>query len=321
MLSGFAAIRPRPAFGPSPAGTRPPPAACGFTLAELVVALGVAGTAFGAFALAVAQQERVHAELARRVRAHAQLREGLAALTADLRAASPAAGDIAASGARDSSLELRTTIGTAVVCDVAIGSVTGALASFVTPPKAGDTAWAYLASDSSAAWAPLPIAGVGTVSASRATACALPAAAASIVGVRQLRRSWYSLELSQPVRSDIPIGTPLRITRPARYSLYRSTDARWYLGRREWSPARGRFETIQPVSGPYPPYASEASESSGLELRYFDADAVQIPSGSPATDRIAQVTVLLRTPAPSGNARTQARRDVTSVTIALRNSP
>jgi hypothetical protein len=296
-----------------------PAARRGSTLAELVIALSVGGVAFGAFALAVAQQERVHAELARRVRARAQAREGLAALAADLRAVSPAAGDIAVGGARDSSLELRTTIGTAVACDVAAGSITGALASFVTSPKAGDTAWVYVATDSNASWTPLAIAGVGTISATQAPACAFPAAASSVIGDRQSRRSWYSLELSEGVGFEIPIGTPLRITRLVRYSLYRSTDARWYLGRREWSPARARFETSQPVSGPYRPYAQEGSESSGLELRYFDADAVQVPSGSLASDRIAQVTVVLRAPPPAGG-HARARRDVTSVTIALRNS-
>jgi hypothetical protein len=290
-----------------------------FTLAELVVALSVAGVAFGAFALAVAQQERVHAELARRVRARGQVRDGLAALAADLRAVSPAAGDIASGSARDSSVEFRTTIGTAVVCDIANGSITGALASFVTPPKVGDTAWAYLAGDSSAGWTPLPIAGARAASASQANLCAFRPTAASVIGDRLARRAWYSLELSQPVGPQISVGTPLRITRPVRYSLYRSTDARWYLGRREWSPARGRFETTQPVSGPYRPYASEATQSSGLELRYFDAGAIQVPSGSIASDRIAQLTVLVRAPPPSGNAQARTR-DVTSVTISLRNS-
>jgi hypothetical protein len=284
-----------------------------------VIALGVGGVAFGAFALAVAQQERVHAELARRVRAHGQLRDGLAALAADLRAVSPAGGDIPAGGARDSAVELRTTIGTAVVCDVATASITAALASFVASPKAGDTVWVYVASDSSAAWSPLPIGGVGTISGNRA--CVLPAAASSIIGHRQTSRSWYSLELSEPLRSEIPTGAPLRITRRVRYSLYRSADDRWYLGRREWSPARARFESVQPVSGPYRQYASEGSEASGLELRYFDRDSVQLPSGSPAGDRIAQVTVVLRAPAAARSGRARWRRDVTSVTIGLRNAP
>jgi hypothetical protein len=282
------------------------------------MALGVAGVAFGAFALAVAQQERIHAELARRVRSHQQLREGVGALAADLRAVSPAAGDIAAGSARDSSLELRTTIGTAVVCEVAPRSITGAVASFVASPRAGDTAWAYAASDSSAGWTALALSGVSTVSAAT---CAFPAAASNVIGDRQGGRPRYSLELSDPVGPEIAIGTPLRITRHVRYSLYRSADARWYLGRREWSLARSRFETIQPVSGPYQPYASQASQSSGLELRYFDRDAVEIPSASFASDRIAQVTIELRALAAARDGRARERRDVTSVTIALRNAP
>ena len=300
-------------------GSLPKAARQGFTVVELIVALAVGGVAFGAFALAVAQQERVHAELARRVRARGQLREGLSALAADLSGISPAAGDIAIGAAHDSSLELRTTIGTAVVCEVLTGAIRGALASFVASPKAGDTAWAYLAADSAAAWKPIPIVSAAILPGSGSANCAFSAAAASITGAGGARRSVYSLQPSEPV-DGLAVGTPLRITRPARYSLYRSADERWYLGRREWSPARRWFETIQPVSGPYRPYAAEASQSSGLELRYFDADGAQVTSGSGATHRVAQLQLALRAAAPTERS-TSPQRDVTSITISLRNRP
>jgi hypothetical protein len=310
-----------PAARPALAATRRPlPARHAFTLAEVIVALGVGGVALGAFALAVGHQERVHAELGRRVRARGQSREGLAALMADLRAVSPAAGDFAVGAALDSSVELRTTIGTAVVCEVSNRSITGALASFVTSPQAGDTAWAYATSDTSASWTPLALLRVATLPGDRPSTCAFPARASNVIGGLPTLRAWYSLEVSEP-SAGFPIGTPLRITRPVRYSLYRSPDSRWYLGRREWSPAQGRFETIQPVSGPYRPYASEANQTSGLELRYVDRDATQVPSGSLASDRIAQVTVVLRSPSPPGEGQARDRRDVTAVTVALRNSP
>ena len=47
------------------------------------------------------------------------------------------------------------------------------------------------------------------------------------------------------------IGAPVRFTRPVRYSLYRAADGDWYLGEREWNPTTVRFNTIQPVSGPF----------------------------------------------------------------------
>jgi prepilin-type N-terminal cleavage/methylation domain-containing protein len=299
----------------------PPPASrSGFTLAELVVGLAVGGVVFGAFALAVARQERVHSVLAARVRARAQVREGAAALVTDLRGISPAAGDIAAGTARDSAIELRTTIGSTVVCEVTAQSVVGALSSFVTPPTASDTAWAYLASDTAASWVPLALAGAGTLPADQLSTCAFPPTASSVIGHRGATRRSYALALSEPP-PQIPIGTPIRVTRPARYSLYRSADSSWYLGRREWSSARGRFETIQPVSGPYPSYAPEGSGTSGLELRYFDSSGEPVPSGSLTTHGIARVTIVTRLPPSAADRRVLDRRDVTSATVAFRNSP
>ena len=297
---------------------RPPCARQGFTLAELVVAVGVGGVAFGAFALVVAQQERTHAELARRVRAHSQAREGLTALVTELRAVSPLAGDIPAGEARDSSIEFRTAVGNAVVCDLADNVAGLALASFVTPPEPGDTAWAYVGEDAPSAWTPLALVGVRT---DRVPTCDLPATVSGLIDGRRAGRPRYSLELSEVMPRLIQPGTPLRITRRVRYSLYRAPDGRWYLGRREWSQARDRFETIQPVAGPYQPYASEASQTSGLELRYVDRGGVQVTSGSPDSDRIAQLIVVLRTPPPPGDSQLRGRRDMIAAALAVRSPP
>lgn len=290
-------------------------AARGFTLTELVVALAVGGTALTAFALMVAHQERAHGELARRVRARAHLREGLAPLVTDLRAISPHAGDLPAGSARDSSVELRTTIGSAVVCEVAGQSVTAALASFVAHPEAGDTVWAYVAGDTGQTWTPLPVAAAVTLPADRTLSCPFPPRASSVVGGRRADRGPYALELVDlPV--GIGVGTPIRVTRPTSYSLYRSPDSRWYLGRREWVAARGRFETIQPVSGPFWSYAPRVHQTSGLELHYADSAGTEVTSGSAASDRVAQVTIVLRATA---DGRIRERRDVTSITVAPRN--
>jgi prepilin-type N-terminal cleavage/methylation domain-containing protein len=297
--------------------TRCPLAASrGFTLAELVVALSLGGVAIGAFALVVARQERVHAELARRVRAQTQLREGVTALVADLHAVSPAAGDILPGGARDSSIEFRATIGTAVSCEVRDRTVLVALASFVTSPKGGDTAWVYTKSSPEPVWAPLALEGLAATQPEVPPGCPFPPEAGSIIG-RAVSRRWYSLVLAVAPTAALPAGTPIRITRPVRYSLYRAPDGQWYLGRREWSTALGRFETVQPVSGPYRVYAPPGQQLSGFELQYRDTGRVEIPSGSAATDRIAEVTVAAR--APPRPLETWARRGVTSVTVGLRN--
>lgn len=293
----------------------------GFTLTELLVALGVGGAAFGAFALVVARQERVHGELARRIRARAQLRDGLTALVSDLRGVSPAAGDIPVGEARDSSIQFRATVGTAVVCEIRDRTVVTGLSSFVTPPGPGDTAWAYLARDGAAAWLPLPIGDAFTPGESEASRCLFPPGAASLFHRGRGPGTRYTLSLAEVPAAPIGGGTPLRVTRVVRYSLYRAPDSRWYLGRREWSAAHARFETVQPVSGPYRPYAAPAIGTSGLELRYFDAGDVELSGGSFETTRIAQITLTLRAPTTSVDDSSRERRDVGSLTLAVRNRP
>ena len=75
-------------------------------------------------------------------------------------------------------------------------------------------------------------------------------------------------------------GTPIRVTRPLRYSLYRASDAQWYLGEREWSNASARLSTIQPVAGPF-----LAAASGGVVFRYSDSlgRTLSSPVGDPAS--------------------------------------
>lgn len=288
----------------------------GFTLVELIASLVVGGVVFGSFAIVVAQQERVHARLGHRIRARSQAVEGLAALMGELRALSPAAGDIPPGAARDSAVEFRATVGTLTVCTTRDRVLVSAFASFVTPPEPGDTAWAYTASDSGAGWRPLAITEVSAMPADEPVACATPVA---VLGVDKPRRAnaRVALGLSEPPPDTLLDGTAVRVTRRLRYSLYRAPDGRWYLGRREWSAARSRFETIQPVGGPYRPYSFAGS--SGLELRYFDRTGAEVPSGASETDRIAKITATLRALPPPTDSGVQERRDVTSITVALRN--
>jgi hypothetical protein len=79
---------------------------------------------------------------------------------------------------------------------------------------------------------------------------------------------------------------PVRITRPLRYSLYRASDSQWYFGERDWSGASGRFNTIQPIAGPFLPAAS-----GGLAFAYFDSAGAVLPTPVPDTRAIALVRV------------------------------
>jgi prepilin-type N-terminal cleavage/methylation domain-containing protein len=282
-----------------------------FTLVELVVTLAIGGIAFGAFTAVVAQQERTQARLAHRIRSRAQALEGLAALVRELRATSFGSGDIVV--ALDSSIEFRATVASLSVCEVRAGAVVTALASLVSPAKVGDTLWA-LAPDDSVRWLPSPVVSVAMAPAADSIACAASPLAPGASSRRLTPRSRYVLGVTEP--TVLREGTPLRITRRVRYSLYRAPDSEWYLGRREWSAALGRFETIQPVSGPFGAHAPAGSDQSGLELRYLDNVNAEIDAASAATDRIARIEITVRTRPPPSDRAMLRRRDVTSATVA-----
>jgi prepilin-type N-terminal cleavage/methylation domain-containing protein len=285
-----------------------------FTLVELVVALAIGGVAFGSFTIVVAQQERTHARLTHRIRARAQALEGLAALVRELRAASFRSGDIVA--ALDSAIEFRATVASLSVCEVREGTVVTALASLISPPKVGDTLWA-LAADDSVRWLPSPVASVATAPAGDSIACAAPALAPGASSRGLARHSRFLLGVAEPTLS-VRQGTPLRITRRVRYSLYRAPDSQWYLGRREWSAGLGRFETIQPVSGPYRAHATAGSDQSGFELRYLDKANAEIDPAAPGPERIARIDITVRTRPPPPDRAILRRRDVTSATVTSR---
>jgi hypothetical protein len=266
------------------------------------VALGLSGVAFGAFAIVVTHQERTHAELSRRVRARSQAREGIAALVRELHAVAPGARDIPPGGARDSAIEFRTTVGSLAVCELHDRTIVAALASFVTPPESGDTAWVYVDGGTTPDWVPLPIVAVSLLPVDQPVACASPAGAFSSGPDPRPPRRRYSVSVDRPPPAGMSSGAPVRVTRHIRYSVYRAPDGKWYLGRREWSAAVGRFETIQPVSGPFAGHAA---------LQYFDATGAELPSGTADTDRIAKIEITLRAPLEG--------RQVTSVTLGVRN--
>jgi hypothetical protein len=292
----------------------------GFTLAEAVVALGVGGVVFGAFALVVARQDRAHADLVRRIRARAQMHEGAGALAAELRPVAPPAGDIPPGGARDSAIEFRATVGSGISCGLRGGALVVAFSSFVAAPDVGDTAWVYGGDAPPATWRPLAVSGASVV-APEVGACALLDAAANVRPAgRQSPRGAYSLQLADPLDSgSFSALAPVRVTRHVRYSLYRAPDGLWYLGRREWSVARGRFATIQPVSGPYRSYARAGTGASGVEFRYFDGEGRAVASGAIETDRIARAVIALRA-LPAPNVLPRPERDVATIDVAFRNT-
>ena len=261
----------------------------GFTLAELLIALAGAAVLLAVIASIALRQQRLFAELADDAAMTGRLREAIATLPIDLRAVSPASGDIRE--ARDTALEVRATIASAVVCDtgghtLTLGpalSGTDTFAAFLATLAAGDTAWLLDTRDAAERWIPRRVTSVSSTTAARcANGGPVPAGAfvATVV----------ALDTLLPGRA----GTVVRVTRPVRYSLYRSSDGSWQLGARDWNTTSLRFNTIQPVAGPLlPPSAG------GLAFSYFDSAGAAVTNPVDAQAGLALIRI---------NARVQANR-------------
>jgi hypothetical protein len=84
-------------------------------------------------------------------------------------------------------------------------------------------------------------------------------------------------------------GAVVRVTRPVRYSLYRGGDGQWYLGQRDWNVTSLRFNTIQPVSGPF-----SSPSARGLVFQFSDSTGAPLSSPVADTRAIALVRVDVR---------------------------
>ena len=256
------------------------------TLVELVVAMTIGGIVLMLVASISVQQQRLHADLTDRLAIAEQLRQAATLLPIELRGIAVDAGDLR--DARDTAVEFRSTIATGVVCDTLPGGVVlapaasgeSAFAGFLTPISSGDTAWALTPDDSIDHWTPFAIASTGSVAGGRCD----PAGPQLDAAARLLSR--VSLRIA-PTPFPQP-GSVIRVTHPMRYSLYRGGDGRWYLGARDWNAATSRFNTIQPVSGPF---ASAAAR--GLELQYLDSSGTPLgrPVASPRDVALIRVAV------------------------------
>ena len=293
----------------------------GISIIEVLVAMVVGGVVLALITMIAVRQQRLFTDLTDGVALSGQLREAATILPIDLRGVSVAARDIRE--ARDTSVELRGTIASALVCDtLANGFVlaptsdgASAYASYLTTLDAGDTAWLYTPTDSIDDWQPFAIASVGTPP-SRQCASRGPHLSND---ERALPR--VSIALAAPPSSlGSAIGRPLRITRPARYSLYRASDGGWYVGEKDWNAAAARFNTIQPVSGPF-----LSPALGGLTFTYLDTTGASISLPVADTRAIAAIRISLRGQTKNltrvlGSAATTGKRvDTATINVLMHN--
>jgi hypothetical protein len=272
----------------------------GWTLHEMVVSLSVMGAVLALVAHHASSQRRLHEALREAIAVREQVTEAGAIAERVVWAVSPLGGDVLA--ALDSVLEIRMPFGAAAVCASAPGRVTipapsqargNALSAFSDTPEAGDHVAALFHDSLGTTWLNL-----------RAAASPIADVCARFPG----GSSGWTIALVEPI--VVPPGSALRFARPVRLSLYRASDARWYLGAKEWNEALQRFNAIQPIAGPLRRYDAEVSRS-GLAFVYRDARGAGLPAPV-ETSRIATVTILARGAAADG--------DSVSVVVSLRNA-
>lgn len=276
----------------------------GLTLVELLVATVLAAIVLGAATSSLLRQQRSHARLSAVTGADAQSRAAMLVVGSELALLDPAAGDLADGEAYDSAIQFRSLVATSLACATDAGAATLLpdltdsipLSGATGDPRIGDTLW-WLPDS---AWRSAVITSVPNL---RAT-CAAPVAAS---GATQ------RVVASTP--DTIAAGTPLRVTRQARFAIYRASDGTWQLGYREWNEPTHRFAAPQPVVGPLLPRS--AARHSGF--RYFDSAGTELlPAAGPLdVRRIARIRLTASTLVPARSvAQDSVRAD--SVDVALR---
>jgi type II secretory pathway pseudopilin PulG len=293
----------------------------GVTLVELMATVAVAGAVLAILAAVALRQQRTFAALSADAALAGQLRDAASVLPSDLRTAAVGAGDLRE--ATDTSIEIRETLASAVVCDtlgkaVVLAPFGGTAATFagaMAPIQVGDTAWILSPDDSAHTWLGRGVLGVSSAHAGQCTAggprLSVPALAAP--------RTALTLDsVSAPLTL---VGRPVRVTRPIRYSLYRASDGSWYLGARDWNDASAKFNTTQPLAGPF------RSPGAGPVFRWFDSAGVVLAPPVGRRDQVALVRIDLRGQTRSvdrvlGSAwNTGPRSDSVSIFVAVRNRP
>jgi len=254
---------------------------------EMLVALTVGAIAIVLVGTVGFRQQRFHRDVVAATERLEQIDQAAALLPIAIRSIAPADGDIPPGGARDTSLEFRAMIATAVVCDSGHGFLVLApahtdpplLASILDRPDVGDTLWSLTISGTSESWTPRAITGV----TDSTTTCLLGGLSP---WADQGPRVSVALRVATPLPSGK--GGPVRITRSWKYSIYRASDGDWYLGARDWNAGTLRFNIIQPVAGPF-----VSAVAHGVAFRYYDSAGVAIPSGASVTRGIAVIQVAL----------------------------
>jgi prepilin-type N-terminal cleavage/methylation domain-containing protein len=305
---------------------RPIRARSGFTLVEIAVVLALLGALGSVVGLTLVRQQRFYRGTTELLQAREGVRDAMEVLSTDIRGMSVA--DTVRLFA-DSAIEFFANVGSSIVCQASPGNGIGlpgaapprgnAVTAFSSQPDTGDLA-VFLRDTTGGAgeWERYRI--LGFSARASATTCPAPSAFSRLSNLDASGKG-FLLELSSPPGPGVRSGAPVRFIRRGRYSLYRASDGRWYLGYRRCN-AVGvpQCGSIQPLSGPYRDYSS-SPRATGLLFEYFDESGTRLTAGASPLD-IARIDITAR--AESRHRIVVERRvnrpaDSATVAIAIRN--
>ena len=271
----------------------------GFTLVELLIAMGLMSLVGGAIVSLLLRQQRFYNSTTELIQTRQQVRQAAAMLPSDLRGISSAGGDI--SVMTDSALEFRSVFGSSVVC-ANIGGVlstvprvlaTGAtMTNWATIPVVGDSLAVYNNGPTLAVvddgWSLYRITAKDSVTTNVANGCPT-ATGLTRAGDISAANPSYRLTLLTPAANTIAVGAAIRFFRRVRYRIYRDTDNQWYLG--FFNCLVGRVpvcNTTQAIVGPFQPYANDAT--SGVQFAYYGVN------GAVTADplQVARISLVVR---------------------------
>jgi type II secretory pathway pseudopilin PulG len=288
----------------------------GLGLIELVAVIAILGLVGAMVGSTIVRQQRFHRSTAAVLDARQGVRDAMEVLSTDIRGLSLA--DTVRLMA-DSALELFAGIGTSVACSaLSANSITLAaeseeantLTSFLLDPDTGDIAIIYRRDRVEAGEDPWERHRIAALTTRLGEPDCIAEGAAPGEG--------FLLTLHSPLAAPVTPGTPVRFVRRGRYSLYQSSDSKWYLGyRRCNATGESACAGIQPISGPYRRHSADKAQT-GFLFEYFDErGALLTPAASPF--EIARVDVTARADSELPGAEEGLVPELATGSFAIRN--
>ena len=295
-----------------------------FTLIEIIAVLALFGAVGTLISATFTRQQRFYRATSETLDVRRSVRDAIVILAEEIRSASSLDTMRLMS---DSAIELFTGLGVSVACtslnasDVGLAPASAdgpGLTSWLTAPDTGDLALIYQpASSTPGFWQRFRIRGVST-----GPATSVCPASTGLSDPSGASGSSYVVTLD-PAPAAFSVGSPMRFIRRGRYSLYRSSDGKWYLGYRRCNAiGPSSCGAIQPLSGYYQPFNAD-SVRTGILFRFFDSAGRQLGAGANPL-LVSRVQVVARASSPvsvpmDGISRNAA--DSTGLSATLRNLP